>query len=198
MTVADLSAPTGPPEPVAPNGAGYRELRVEPMIALEWSQAIEPMTALSSVASAAKPAETRTAWVHRAPEEQVLTLYRSAAEVDSELPAPWWLRALAAGTLSSRSEGFLLEDRIGKLLDARPGWVFVPWSTEGDSGYWEYMPSERRVTGPAIPTTLVLTDRHTGWLDIFPVHGTGTAPDPHGVSGLADLRANLARWESVF
>jgi hypothetical protein len=168
------------------------------MIALEWSQAIEPHTALSSIASATKPSETRRAWVHRAPEDQVLTLYRTAAEVDPELPAPWWLRALAAGTLSSRPEGFLLEDRVAKLLDARPGWVFVPWSTEGDTGYWEYMPSERRIDGPAVPTTLILTDRHAGWLDIFPVHHTGKNPDPLAVRGLADLRGNLARWESVF
>jgi hypothetical protein len=83
------------------------------------------------------------------------------------------------------------------LLDARPGWVFVPWSNEGESGYWEYMPSERRVTGPAMPTTLVLTDRHPGWLDIYPVHNTGKTPEPLAVRGLADLRANLARWESV-
>jgi hypothetical protein len=104
---------------------------------------------------------------------------------------------LAAGDLGTRSEGFLLEDRVGKLLDARPGWVFVPWSIEGETGYWEYMPSERRVAGPAVPTTLVLTDRHPGWLDIFPVHATAKAPDPLAVRGLADLRANLARWESV-
>jgi hypothetical protein len=43
----------------------------------------------------------------------------------------------------------------------------------------------------------VLTDRHPGWLDIFPVHNSGKAPDPLAVRGLADLRANLARWESV-
>jgi hypothetical protein len=180
------------------NGAGGRELRVEPMIELEWSQAIEPHTALASIAAATKPSETRRAWVHRAPEDQVLTLYRTASEVDSELPAPWWLKALTNGQLSSRAEGFLLEDRVGKLLDARPGWVFVPWSSDGDCGYWEYMPSERRVSGPAVPTTLVLTSRHPGWLDIYPVHNTtGKAPDPLAVGAVADLRANLARWESV-
>jgi hypothetical protein len=167
------------------------------MIALEWSQAIEPHTALTSIATATKPSEMRRAWVHRAPEDQVLTLYRTAAEVDPELPGPWWLRALATGQLSTRSEGFLLEDRVAKLLDARPGWVFVPWGAEGDTGYWEYMPSERRISGPATPTTLVLTDRHPGWLDIFPVHNAGKTPDPLAVRGLADLRANLARWESV-
>ncbi|MET0135090.1 MAG: hypothetical protein ABW215_16035 [Kibdelosporangium sp.] len=169
------------------------------MIELEWSQAIEPHTALASIAAATRPSETRRAWVHRAPVDQVLTLYRSAAEVDSELTAPWWLIALANGELTSRPEGFLLEDRVGKLLDARPGWVFVPWSSDGDCGYWEYMPSERRVTGPAVPTTLVLTSRHPGWLDIYPVHNTtsATPPEPLAVRGLADLRSNLARWESV-
>jgi hypothetical protein len=167
------------------------------MIELEWSQAIEPHTALSSITTASRPAETRRAWVHRAPEDQVLTLYRTAAEVDPELVAPWWLIALAAGSLGSRSEGFLLEDRVAKLLDARPGWVFVPWSSDGDSGYWEYMPSERRVSGPAVPTTLVLTARHSGWLDIYPVHNTGKSPSPVAVGGVADLRANLARWESM-
>lgn len=169
------------------------------MIELEWSQAIEPHAALASISGAGKPSETRRAWVHRAPEDQVLTLYRSATEVDSELPAPWWLKALANGELSSRAEGFLLEDRVGKLLDARPGWVFVPWSSDGDCGYWEYMPSERRVSGPAVPTTLVLTSRHRGWLDIYPVHvTTGRPPEPLAVGAMGDLRSNLARWESVF
>lgn len=198
MTVADISAPTEPPEPAVPN-QDRRALRVEPMIELEWSQAVEPHTALASITAATVPAETRRAWVHRAPEDQVLALYRSASEVDPQLAAPWWLKALAKGELSSRAEGFLLEDRVGKLLDARPGWVFVPWSNDGDSGYWEYMPSERRVTGPAVPTTLVLTSRHGGWLDIYPVHVTTVEPPaPLAVGGMGDLRSNLARWESVF
>ncbi|ONI72871.1 hypothetical protein ALI144C_43560 [Actinosynnema sp. ALI-1.44] len=176
-----------------------RELRVEPMIELEWSQAIEPHTALASIAGATRPAETRRAWIHRAPEDQVLALYTSASKVDRQLAAPWWLKALAAGELSSRAEGFLLEDRVGKLLDARPGWVFVPWYSDGDSGYWEYMPSERRVTGPAVPTTLVFTHRHDGWLDIHPVHlTTAQSPTPLAVKGMGDLRSNLARWETVF
>jgi hypothetical protein len=197
LTVADVSTPTEPSEPVVPGSrAGSRELRVEPMIGLEWSQAIEPHTAIASIANARRPAEARRAWVHRAPEDQVLTLYRAAIAVDPDLPAPWWLRALAAGGISSRSEGFLLEDRVGKLLDARAGWIFVPWATEGDCGYWEYMPSERRIQGPAEPTTLVLTDRHPGWLDAYPVH-SGARPAPVAVHGVADLRANLARLESM-
>lgn len=171
-------------------------LRVEPMIGLEWSQAIEPHTAAERMSHPTKPAETRRAWVHRAPEEQVVTLYRSAVSVDPDIAAPWWLRALAEGELNSRTEGFMLEDRVAKLLESRPGWVFVPWATEGDCGYWEYMPSERRVSGPAMPTTLVLTDRHPGWLDVYVVHA-GDAPEPLQVKGPADLRANLARFESL-
>jgi len=173
-----------------------RELRVEPMIELEWSQAIEPHVTGAETTSASIPAETRRAWIHRAPDEQVVGLYLAASAVDPDVPAPWWLRALADGRLKSRAEGFSLEDRVSKLLDARPGWVFVPWAAEGDCGYWEYMPSERRISGPAIPTTLVLTDRHAGWLDVYVVHA-GEAPDPVEVHGVADLRANLARFESM-
>jgi hypothetical protein len=197
MTVADVSTPPELPEPAMPQQKTVRrELRVEPMIGLEWSQAIEPHSAIAHASHPSGPAETRRAWVHRAPEEQVLALYRSASSADARIPAPWWLRALAAGQLKSRAEGFSLEDRVAKLLETRPGWVFVPWATEGDCGYWEYMPSERRVPGPAMPTTLVLTDRHPGWLDVYVVH-SGDAPDPVEVRGQADLRANLARFESL-
>jgi hypothetical protein len=145
---------------------------------------------------AAGPAQARGAWLHRAPEEQVLTLYLTVREHDPKLPAPWWLRALASGQIRSRAEGFAVEDRVAKLLENRPGWVFVPWAAEGDSGFWEYMPSERALTVPGVPTTLVLTDRHPGWLDVIPVHA-GKAPPPIAVHGLADLRANLARLESL-
>lgn len=168
------------------------DLRVEPTIGLEWTQAIEQWGGQQ----AATPAEARKAWVHRAPEQQVLALYRTACESDPELPAPWWLRALAAGSLQSRAEGLIVEDRVAKLLASRPGWVFVPWGVDGDSGYWEFMPSERALSEPGVPTTLVLTDRHQGWIDVIPVHA-GEAPPPVAVRGLADLRANLARLESL-
>lgn len=171
-----------------------RGLLVEPLIELEWSEALEqPDTTSASV-----PAEARRAWVHRAPEAQVLALFRAAvlAAPHSELPAPWWLRAVDGGGLSSRREGFSVEDRTAKLLDARPGWVFVPWGVDGDTGYWEYMPSERRLSEPGVPTTLAYTHRHPGWLDVVPVHA-GPTPAPIAVGGLVDLRKNLARLESL-
>lgn len=188
---------TSPPQDLAPLGESRppsaRELRVEPTVGLEWAQAIEQWGG----ERANSPAEARGAWVHRAPEQQVLTFYLAAREHDPDLPAPWWLRALAAGSIRSRSEGFSVEDRVAKLLGSRPGWVFVPWAAEGDSGFWEYMPSERALIGPGVPTTLMLTDRHEGWLDVIPVHAGDNTPKPIAVGGLADLRANLARLESL-
>ena len=168
-------------------------LRVEPMLGLEWSQAIEQWGG----ENATTPAETRRSWLHRAPEQQVLTLYRKIHAADPAAPAPWWLRAFAAGTLTSRLEGYLVEDRVAKLLTARAGWVYVPWSTDGDSGFWEYVPSERKLIEPGVPTTLMLTDRHGGWIDVIRVHSGDVTPEPVAVAGLADLRANLARVESL-
>lgn len=185
-----------PPPDIVP--AGHRpppsteELRVEPTIGLEWSQAIEQW----GNERATCPAEARRAWVHRAPEDQVLALYRRAREFDPKLPVPWWLRAMAAGLIRDRAEGFSVEDRVHKLLATRPGWVFVPWA-DTDVGFWEYMPSERALTSPGVPTTLVLTDRHEGWLDVIPVHPGDIGPRPIPVHGLADLRSNLARLESL-
>src|ERR1044072_5890279 len=114
------------------------------MIALEWAQAVEQ----PAVGSARRPAEARRGWLHRAPEREVLSRYRIAIEVDPDLPAPWWLRALAVGPRGPRAEAFAVEDRVARLLDARTGWVFVPWGVDGDTGYWEYMPSERTLTEP--------------------------------------------------
>lgn len=182
--------PPEPPEAMAP--APRSAVRVEPLIGLEWSQAIE----MWGAEDATTPAEARRAWLHRAPESQVLTLYRSIRQADPRAPAPWWLRALAEGSLASRTEGFAVEDRVAKLLSTRSGWVFVPWATEGSSGYWEYVPSERKLFEPGMPTTLILTDRHPGWIDVLRVHA-GQTPDPVAVAGLADLRANLARFESM-
>ncbi|HEU5473063.1 MAG TPA: hypothetical protein VFV67_20650 [Actinophytocola sp.] len=180
------TASTG--EPTSPD----EDLRVEPTVALEWAQALEQWGG----ERAAKPADARGAWLHRAPEHQVLTFYLAARAYDPNLPAPWWLRALAAGSIRSRVDGFAVEDRVAKLLASRPGWVYVPWVAEGDSGFWEYMPSERALTVPGVPTTLFLTHRHTGWLDVIPVHA-GETPEPIPVQGPADLRANLARLESL-
>lgn len=191
MTVAD----TGPPADIAPPEPRHPildELRVEPTLGLEWSQAIEQWGSERATC----PADARGAWVHRAPEQHVLALYSAAYRHDPNLPAPWWLRALAAGSIRSRAEGLSVEDRVAKLLATRPGWVFVPWAAEGDCGFWEYMPSERTLNQPGVPTTLSLTERHPGWIDLVPVHA-GDTPTPIAVQGLADLRANLARFESL-
>ncbi|MGQ0839555.1 hypothetical protein [Actinokineospora sp.] len=185
MTVVDPSAPTAP-------RSRNHGLHVEPLIGLEWADALEQPVA----AAAARPAEARKSWVHRAHEAQVLALYLAAKAAEPDVPAPWWLRAVAAGALPSRREGFLVEDRVTKLLDARPGWVFVPWGVDGDTGYWEYMPSERRLSEPGMPTTLAHTDRHPGWIDVVAVHA-GPPPAPIAVAGMADLRSNLARLESL-
>ena len=126
----------------------------------------------------------------------MLALYRAIQAADPDAPAPWWLRALAAGDLETRLEGYTVEDRVAKLLSARSGWVYVPWPADGDSGFWEYVPSERKLTEPGVPTTLMLTDRHAGWIDVVRVHA-GDSPAPVAVAGLADLRANLARVESL-
>ncbi len=174
--------------PLIPRGA----LRVEPMIGLEWSQAIDQW----GDQDATSPAETRRSWLHRAPEAQVLALYRTIRESDADAPAPWWLRALEAGRMQSRAEGFAVEDRVAKLLSARTGWVYVPWSADGDTGFWEFMPSERKLHEPGVPTTLMLTDRHPGWIDVIRVHA-GDTPEPLAVQGLADLRSNVARLESL-
>nr|WP_308425868.1 MULTISPECIES: hypothetical protein [Actinokineospora] len=169
-----------------------RGLHVEPLIGLEWSDALEqPHGRMAAV-----PADARRSWVHRAPEQQVVALYRAASAADPNLPAPWWVRAVAEGSLASRREGFVVEDRVAKLLSARPGWVFVPWGMDGDTGYWEFMPSERTLDAPGVPTTLAHTHRHAGWIDVVGAHAS-TAPPPIAVAGPADLRANLARLESI-
>lgn len=167
--------------------------RLEPMLDLEWSQAIElPRFALP----ATRPAELRQAWVHRAPEDAVLGLYRRASGSDDTLPAPWWLRAVASGRLESRELGFRIEDRVAQLLGKRMGWEFVPWAADGESGYWEFMPSERGKSGHSIPTTVLNTDRHDGWIDVLPAH-SARAPEPVAVAGLAGLRSRLGKFEAV-
>lgn len=198
MTVVD----TGPTTDAAAAAEEQRRssylpsqaLRVEPLLGLEWSQAIEQWGG----ENATTPAETRRSWLHRAPEQQVLALYRAIIETDPGAPAPWWLRALADGKLTSRLEGYTVEDRVSKLLSSRPGWVYVPWTADGDSGFWEYVPSERKLIVPGVPTTLMLTDRHPGWIDVIRVHPSeASSPPPVAVGGMPDLRANLARVESL-
>ncbi|RJQ84302.1 hypothetical protein D5S19_16730 [Amycolatopsis panacis] len=177
----------------AARGAAAPRPRLEPMLDLEWSQAIElPRFALP----ATRPGDLRQAWVHRAAEDAVLTLYHRAARSDEQLPAPWWLRAMASGRLESRALGFRIEDRVAQLLSRRPGWEFVPWAADGESGYWEFMPSERGRSGHSIPTTVLNTDRHDGWIDVLPAHSAGTPP-PIAVAGVAGLRARLGEFEAV-
>lgn len=167
--------------------------RLEPMLELEWSRAIE-LPRDTGVADS--PADLRTAWVHRAPENRVLALYRAATAQDEPVPSPWWLRALALGLLPSREDGFRIEDRIDTLLRRRPGWEFVPWAADGESGYWEFMPSEGGRAGHRIPTTVITTERHPGWIDLLPAH-SGPTPEPIAVGGLAGLRNRLGEFEAV-
>lgn len=191
MTALDMGLPIDSAPDTAAASAPH-DVRVEPTLGLEWSQALEP----AGSEPATGPAQARNAWVHRAQEKQVLALYQLVSALDADVPAPWWLRALADHGLRSRSAGFAVEDRVARLLDSRSGWVFVPWGSEGETGYWEYMPSERALDVPGVPTTLLLTARHRGWIDVFPVHA-GDTPAPIAVDGLADLRANLARIEAL-
>ncbi|MGH3467803.1 MAG: hypothetical protein ACRDQF_08760 [Thermocrispum sp.] len=172
------------------------QLRVEATAALQWSQAIElPSTATT----ATTPAGIRKAYLHRAPEVQVLSLYREVSgdlEGAAGVPAPWWLRALARGELDSRVTAFRIEDRIAQLLEPRTGWEYVPWAADGESGYWEFVPSERGPSGYRVPTTLLLTDRHDGWIDVLPAH-SGPTPEPHAIDGLAGLRSKLGKIEAI-
>jgi hypothetical protein len=171
-----------------------RSIRVEPLIDLEWARAVEPT---GPIGAARRPSQVRRAWIHRAPESQVVILYNSARQVVAEMSAPWWLRALAAGNLQSRLGGFAVEDQVSELLAARQGWFYMPWTGPGEDGYWEYVPSDETAAGrPLMPTTLMFTDRHTGWLDVFPAHAD-RSPDPIPVRGPADLRRRLPEIEAA-
>lgn len=181
----------GTNEPSAPAHA-----HVEPTAGLQWSQALRLPTTADT---ARTPAEIRRALVHRASQDYVLSLYRDACsgrEPAPDVPAPWWLRALAAGKLESRALAFRIEDRITQLLLPRPGWEYVPWVADGESGYWEFLPSERGPSGFAIPTTVLFTDRHPGWVDLLPAHN-GQSPDPIAIGGVSDLRARLGKIEAT-
>jgi hypothetical protein len=170
-----------------------RAIRVEPLLDLEWARAVEPT---GPIGAARRPSQVRRAWIHRAPESQVVNLYNSARRVVVEMSAPWWLRALAAGELATRMGGFAVEDQVSDLLIQRPGWFYMPWTGPGEDGYWEYVPSETVGGSPLVPTTLVYTDRHNGWLDVFPAH-EGRQPEPITVQGPADLRIRLAELEAA-
>jgi hypothetical protein len=169
-------------------------IRVEPLINLEWSRAVEPT---GPIGAARRPSQVRRAWIHRAPESQVVNLYKSARAVVGEMSAPWWLRALAAGRLQSRLGGFAVEDQVSELLVARTGWFYMPWTAPGEDGYWEFLPSDETNAGRLlVPTTLMFTDRHNGWLDVVPAHADGP-PEPIAVRGPADLRTRLDELEAT-
>ncbi|TNC26178.1 hypothetical protein FG385_13565 [Amycolatopsis alkalitolerans] len=190
MTV-DIGREIGMPVP-DPRSVAHQPL-LEPLDGLQWSQAIElPRDA----AMATRPAEIRRAWIHRAPESEVLSLFGAVTANGEPIASPWWLRALADGRLESRADGFRVEDRIAQLLSRRPGWEYVPWAADGESGYWEFMPSEGGRSGHRIPTTLLNTSRHDGWIDVLPAH-SGTTPEPIAVAGLAGLRSRLGEFEAV-
>ena len=47
-----------------------------------------------------------------------------------------------------------------------------------------------------LPTTISLTDRHPGWLDVLPAHH-GPPPEPVMVAGVTELRASVEEFEAL-
>jgi|GEM_PF-2070111 len=163
------------------------------MPGLGWSQAVELPR---GDVQATTPADVRRAWIHNADVTQVLSVFRAARAGRRPPASPWWLRALAAGTLHSRAAGFAVEDAVAALLSQRNGWVYVPWAQDGESGFWEYSPSEHADAGRPNPTTVLHTDRHAGWIDVLPAHGD-TPPTPVAVAGTAELRGRIEEFETI-
>jgi hypothetical protein len=177
--------------------AVIRPIRVEPLLNLEWSRAVEPT---GPIGAARRPSQTRRAWIHRAPEAEVVSLYERVLATGAQVTAPWWLRALAQGRLQSRMGGFAIEDQVSELLDRRAGWAYMPWAGPGEDGYWEYVPSELdagldAAALPLVPTTVMFTDRHQGWLDVVLAHPGHPSVDPQPIAGPADLRGKLELLE---
>jgi hypothetical protein len=171
-----------------------RPIRVEPLLDLEWSRAVEPT---GPIGAARRPSQTRRAWIHRAPEAEVVNLYERVLATGAQVNAPWWLRALAKEKLQSRMGGFAIEDQVSELLDRRAGWAYMPWAGPGEDGYWEYVPSELDAAElPLVPTTVMFTDRHQGWLDVVLAHAGNPTADPMPIAGPADLRSKLELLES--
>lgn len=168
-------------------------VRVEAMLGLEWADALE---APNFPVLAVTPAEARRSWVNHADDKKVLALYRSVRSASETAPAPWWLRALDRGKLRSRAEGHAVEDAVTEILSARPGWVFVPWVDLGEVGYWEFVPSESGVYGPATPTTVQFTASHSGWIHLVPAHRGPGRPQPIDFT-VADLRAQIEDIELI-
>ncbi|MGH3438779.1 MAG: hypothetical protein ACRDRN_20210 [Sciscionella sp.] len=191
MAVLDPSSTTRVPAHSGIRVPRPRALRLEPLVELEWARAVqrddEPRTAKC-------PSDIRKAWVHRAEQEHVIALFQAVASVNPSTDAPWWLRALAQGTLASRDAGFAVEDEVAAMLAARAGWVYVAWTGAGEDGYWEYLPSEGTSGAPTIPTTVLLTHRHPGWVDVVPAH-TGNAPPAFTLRGPSGLLGALPEIE---
>lgn len=173
----------------SPSKRPLNDVYVEALPRLEWSLAIEE----PPVPEAAGPASLRRGWIHRAAEEQVLSLFRKLNPTHPALPAPWWLSALDRGDIPSRSAAYAVEDEVHTVLSTRTGWVFVPWASAGESGYWEYGPSDRHPR--SMPTTVVMTSRHQGWVNVVPAHA-GTSPAPMQITGAAGLASKLEEIES--
>ncbi len=197
MAVADPDALLQRPatKTVPPNVAAVvRPIRVEPLLDLEWSRAVEPT---GPIGAARRPSQVRRAWIHRAPEADVLHLYERVLATGAQVNAPWWLRALAAQRLQSRMGGFAIEDQVSEILDRRAGWAYMPWAGPGEDGYWEYVPSELDAADlPLVPTTVMFTHRHHGWLDVVLAHAGQPAAEPLPIGGPADLRGKLEWLES--
>ncbi len=171
------------------------DLRLIPLPRLEWSLAAESDPPVEDVtAGSMSPRAIRRGWVHRAAENRVLTLFRKLTASAGRLPAPWWLRALDRGEIASRSAAYDVEDEVHALLTARRGWVFVPWAAAGETGYWEYGPSDRHPV--TAPTTVSMTDRHRGWITVVPAHADPNPALPVPVPGITGLAAMLPRIES--
>ncbi|WP_235875646.1 hypothetical protein [Saccharopolyspora terrae] len=166
------------------------DVQLEPVPRLEWSLATE---AHPPATEAATPASLRRSWIHTASERQVLELFRKLNGAKRRLPAPWWLRALDRGDLASRAEAFQIEDQVHAVLSARSGWVFVPWVGTSEAGYWEYAPSDRGSV--KMPTTVVLTDEHEGWLNVVPAYGDEEPlPVPTSTTKLLSLLPQVEVW----
>jgi hypothetical protein len=168
-------------------------LRVEPLAGLEWSHAVE----VPRAGTATAPADSRHAWIHRASEGRVLALYRAVLATEPDAPAPWWLRGLHDGLLPSREAGFRIEDEVAAVLADRYGWVYMPWAGAGEDGYWEFVPSETTAHGVGVPTTVVLTHRHPGWIDVLPAHREGAVQAVVPMDGVADLVGQLDELEAI-
>lgn len=126
----------------------------------------------------------------------MVSLFQAVRATGAQVSAPWWLRALAAGRLQSRMGGFAIEDQVSELLDRRAGWAYMPWAGAGEDGYWEYVPSEMDAAElPLVPTTVLFTDRHQGWLDVVLAHA-GRLPEPMPIAGPVDLRTKLEILEN--